>query len=377
MAIRWIVALMVVPVLTLAAPAAPERGQTEAALQALTRELNALDTWLDAADQRRVGLLRELESRDRDVATISNALTQASTAVAEAQAALGALNRESDALKALQVTQARHIAQHATAAYRLAGEDFFKLLLNQESPATLDRMIRYHQYFSAARSTSLLAYQETRERLAENQRALAQQAAEAGRLRAEYETRQATLLDERAEREALIAALDEEAEDKAIERERLRADRARLEDLLAQLQGRAQTLDGRGFAEQQGKLPWPLLGEVRHRFGQSRAAGRMTWSGILIAADESTPVTAVYQGRVVFADWLRGFGLMTIIDHGSGYMTLYGQTDNLARQAGDWVARGEVLGQAGRSGGQQTAGVYFELRHNGRARDPSSWLIRQ
>ena len=102
----------------------------------------------------------------------------------------------------------------------------------------------------------------------------------------------------------------------------------------------------------------------------------MTWNGILIAAEEGTPVTAVHRGRV-FADWLRGFGLMTIVDHGSGYMTLYGQTDNLTRRVGDWVESGDVLGQAGRSGGQQTAGVYFEVRHNGRARDPAGWLVRR
>jgi len=354
-----------------------DTAKAAAALAEVTAELNALDTWLGDADRQKVKLQQALESSDRDVATMSTAVDEASRAVDAATAALEELRSETTALRALQAQQARHIANHLTAAHRLAGEDFFKLILNQESPETFDRMIRYHRYFSAARLTTLDDYQATLARLDENERQLRTRAEEAAGLQQTRESRQAELLVERDARKALLAKLDAETEDKALERERLQADRERLESLLAELQRKALKLDGRSFAQSQGRLPWPIDGRVVHGFGKSRAAGRMTWNGILIAASEGAQFRAVQGGRIVFADWLRGFGLMTIVDHGSGYMTLYGQAEALTGKVGDAVQAGAVLGRTGRSGGQKEAGLYFEVRHNGRARDPAAWLAKR
>jgi septal ring factor EnvC (AmiA/AmiB activator) len=358
-----------------AAPAEPAKAQAE--LQQITRKLNALDTWLGAADRRRLRLLRELESRDREVATVSASVSEAAAKVVEAEQALAALEAESDRLKAQRARQARHIADHLTAAYRLGGEDFFKLILNQQSPETFDRMIRYHRYFSEARVATLQDYQRTLEQMETNASQLRARAEEAAQLRSRREARQIALDAERNERKTLIATLDAEVEDKAIERERLLADRKRLETLLAELQRRTQSIDGRAFAQVQGKLPWPVDGRIVHGFGQKRAEGQMTWNGIVVAADDGTSIKAVHRGRVVFADWLRGFGMMTIIDHGSGYMTLYGQADALSKRVGEWVEGGETIGQVGRSGGQKDSGLYFEVRHNGRARDPAAWLAKR
>ena len=159
-----------------------------------------------------------------------------------------------------------------------------------------------------------------------------------------------------------------------MQRERLHTDRNRLEALLAELRRRATELDGSQFASRKGSLPWPVHGTVRSRFGQTRADGRLVWHGIVLAADEGTPVTSIFRGRVVFADWLRGFGLLTIIDHGSGYMTLYGQADVLSKTVGEWVESGEIIARAGRSGGKTISGLYFEVRQQGMARDPLRWL---
>jgi septal ring factor EnvC (AmiA/AmiB activator) len=377
-------ALLVVTVsFALAAGAPPtvaataDSATTEAELKAITEQLNALDTWLGATDRKRNQLQKALAESDREVAAVSARLDEAIGAVAEAEVRLAESERESDALRELQGKQARHIAGHLAAAHRLAGEDFFKLILNQESPETFDRMIRYHRYFSDARLATLDEYQQTLDQLAANEAKLRERAEAAAALRQEREARQAQLFAEQEERKALIAKLDAEAEDKAIERERLRADRERLESLLAELERKALKLDGRTFAQAQGKLPWPLKGRVIHGFGKPRAEGRLTWNGLLIAAEDGSNFRAVHAGRVVFADWLRGFGLMTIVDHGSGYMTLYGQADALARKVGDRVAAGDVLGRAGRSGGQRETGLYFEVRHNGRARDPVVWLTRR
>jgi septal ring factor EnvC (AmiA/AmiB activator) len=345
-----------------------------AELKAITEQLNALDSWLGDADRKRVELQKELETNDREVAAVSARLDEANAAAASADAALAALEADAASLREVRGRQARHIAGHLSAAHRLAGEDFFKLMLNQESPETFDRMIRYHRYFSAARLQTLDDYRATLDRLAANRTELEAQAATAAALRTEREERQAELFAGQEERKAVIARLDEEAQDKSAERDRLRKDGARLETLVAELERKALKLDGKTFAQARGKLPWPVSGRVVHAFGAPRAEGRLSWDGILVAADQGATFRAVHGGQVVFADWLRGFGLMTIVDHGSGYMTLYGQADALARKVGDRVQGGDVLGRAGSSGGQGQTGVYFEVRQKGIARDPAAWL---
>ena len=193
----------------------------------------------------------------------------------------------------------------------------------------------------------------------------------------EFAARQSALVKERDQRKALIAELDAEAESKSTERGRLSADRQRLEMLLAELTRRVSELDGSQFLARKGSLPWPLIGALHSTFGRPRADGRLVWHGMVVAADEGQPVTAVFRGRVIFADWLRGFGLLTIIDHGSGFMTLYGHADSLTKTAGELVESGEVVARAGRSGGQSVSGLYFEVRQKGAARDPLRWLAKR
>ncbi|MEE8078499.1 MAG: peptidoglycan DD-metalloendopeptidase family protein, partial [Pseudomonadales bacterium] len=273
--------------------------------------------------------------------------------------------------------QATKIAEHLAATYRMNGEDFLKLLLNQESPDALDRIARYHRYFTQARMAALQEFQSTLDELEVNRQKLESRQADERAKREDLNQRRLALVREREQRKGLIAELDEDVESKTRERTRLETDRLRLEQLLAELRRRSADLDGSAFVASKQKLPWPLQGRLTHGFGQSRADGRLSWHGIVLAATEGTPITAVFRGRVVFADWLRGFGLLTILDHGSGYMTLYGHADILLKAVGDWVESGELIARAGRSGGQRTSGLYFEVRQKGAARDPVGWLVKR
>jgi septal ring factor EnvC (AmiA/AmiB activator) len=238
-------------------------------------------------------------------------------------------------------------------------------------------MMRYHRYFSEVRLAALADYEQTLSSLEANAASLAAREAEARKREEALREQQADLETEREERKRLLTSLAAEAEDKTAERKRLEADRERLGDLLAELIRRAEVLDGQAFAASKGKLSWPLNGKVMNAFGQPRADGRLVWHGLMISADEGTEIRAVFRGRVVFSDWLRGFGLLTIVDHGSGYMTLYGNADLLTRQVGDWVETGETIARAGRSGGQSRSGLYFEVRQDGDARDPVIWLAKR
>ena len=359
------------------ASAAADLDETREALGEIVEQLNDLDTWFGDADKKRVRWLQEVQEKDQEVARVSRRVDDAERSVSEIRQELSELEREQDLLQARRAEQARHIADHLATAYRMSGEDFVKLLLNQESPETFDRMMRYHRYFSDARMAALVDYRNTLDALEENQALLEARAEEEQMRQQTLSNGQAALESERDERKKLLARLDAEAEDKAVERERLKADRNRLESLLAELQRRAQTLDGKAFAARKGALVWPVKGRVLNGFGQSRAEGRLAWHGIMVGAEEGTEIRAVFRGRVVFADWLRGFGLLTIVDHGSGYMTLYGHAEQVTKNVGDWVESGEAIARAGRSGGQSRSGLYFEVRQNGEARDPISWLAQR
>ena len=132
--------------------------------------------------------------------------------------------------------------------------------------------------------------------------------------------------------------------------------------------------DARPFSKLRAKLPWPVRGNVSRQFGETVGNSDMRTNGIRIRTEEQAPVTAVHYGRVVFANWLRGFGLMIIIDHGDGFMSLYGNNDSLNYSAGEWVRAGDTIAQAGSSGGRSKPGLYFEIRRDGQPENPESWL---
>ncbi len=356
--------------------ATPDADETAAQLKATLERLNALDEWFSEAEERRAIWLVDLQRQDRDIAKLNQAVTNVRERVQATDAELEQLLTQQQTLNEQRQLQAQLIAEHVAAAHRLTGQDFLKQLLNQESPDKFTRMIRYHRYFSESRLEALAEYQDTLVALEDNRYALDEQQARQKDQQAELMSEQQTLAGDRQSRARLIDQLDSETESKTAEYERLEKDRVRLEELLAELRRRATELDGTAFAEAKGSLPMPLTGRVRHAFGSARADGRLRWHGIDIAATEGTPVTAVFRGRVIFADWLRGFGLLTILDHGSEYMTLYGHADVLYKKVGDYVESGEVIAAAGNSGGKKDSGVYFEVRHQGQPKDPISWVAR-
>jgi septal ring factor EnvC (AmiA/AmiB activator) len=347
------------------------------ALDEIAQRLNALDVWFSEAEEQRLRWENDVRAKDLEVATIARQVERAGESLASAEAELATLEAERRVLEDTRSLQAGRIADHLAASYRMSGQDFVKLLLNQESPATLDRMVRYHRYFAKARVSALNSYQQTLDAMADNRLQLTSHRDDAAGKRDTLAKEQLVLVRQREQRKSLIEELTEEAGDKTSERTRLQADQHRLEQLLAELNRRATELDGRGFLARKGSLPWPLSGRLANGFGRPRADGRLTWHGIVVAADEGTPVKAVFRGRVVFANWLRGFGLLTIIEHGSGYMTLYGHSDILLKTVGEWVESGEIIARAGRSGGQQISGLYFEVRQEGVARDPVGWLAKR
>ena len=356
-----------------AAVAADEGSQAKAKLESVLAELNDLESWLSDAERRRLRWLKDVQVRDGAVARLSAAVRAAEAALANIRDALAKIGDEQQHLNAQREEEVRRLANHLAAAYRLSGEQFVKLLFDQQSTGSLERILVYHRFITDARIQALNSLRRLSADIDRNAEALRDQRAVERRNLEQLRTRRQSLQTERQARDALIAALDQEFEDKENRRTRLLADRQRLQRLIDQIARR--TIPGVGrFTARKGSLAWPLRGKLAGRFGQPRADGDTAWRGLLLNAPTGTEVAAVHGGRVVFADWLRGFGHLAIIDHGDGYMTLYGQADQLTKKVDDLIETGEAIARAGQSGGATASGIYFELRHKGQAVDPSQWL---
>ena len=354
-----------------------DSARVQAELERLAEQLNSLDSWLSRAQQRRLRLLADLRTKDRAVAVAVSDVEASDAELALIDGDLARLDAQRKDLQRRQRLEAGRIGEHLAAAYRLQGRNFLRLLLDQTSAVPAQRMLVYHRYLIAARLDAFESYRLASLQLDRNADALAEREAAQREERRRLVARRHELERNRTERRTLIESLERDVRDRVSRREALLEDQQRLQALFAELQRRSSTVEGADFADRKGSLPWPVDGALISRFGQPRADGRLKWHGLLLRAETGSPVRAVHRGRVVFADWLRGFGLLTILDHGDGYMTLYGHAEMLAKRPGEMVESGEVIARAGQSGGVRTSGIYFEIRRQGNATDPLQWVAKR
>jgi septal ring factor EnvC (AmiA/AmiB activator) len=242
-------------------------------------------------------------------------------------------------------------------------------------------VLTYHQYLARERAAQLDALRAKVERLAALEGSIRAESADLARLQDRLQREKADLEQARARRRAALADLESELDRSTRRLDHLRETRRELEALVervgAGLADIPASLDETPpFAAMAGRLPWPLEGPIRHPFGTARGVGNLSWEGVVLAADAGDMVRAVHHGRVAFAGWLRGYGLLIIVDHGDGFMTLYGHNQSLLKETGDWVATGEVVATAGTSGGRREPGLYFEVRRNATPQDPVRWCRR-
>jgi len=283
------------------------------------------------------------------------------------------------------------LAGELRTAYVNGREEQLKLLLNQEDPASFGRMLAYYGYFGRARAERIQGIQDKLEHLALVREKIAAEQSRLEELEQQREQRVASLKSSQQKRAQAVSAIDRQIKSQGGELKRLQSQAASLEKLIADLRkaiersaAEARQRSGGTVAKQapfeplKGKLPWPVQdGKVLARFGQSRAGGSLRWQGMLIGTDRGARVRAPFAGRVVYGDWLPGMGLMLVLDHGGGYMSLYGHNEELFRKVGDSVAAGDVIGSVGDSGGHSQPALYFEVRRGKTPVDPENWLTRK
>jgi len=298
--------------------------------------------------------------------------------LAAQQAELDALEHQRAELAKALEAQRDALAALLRSAYALGRSEELKLLLQQEDVGAVARVLAYHRYFQRARIGRIDALLGDLKQLVEVQQAIVAQNTALTTTRSEREAEVRTLESQRVARASLLAELDLKLKDQQTRLATMGKDEKGIVNLLEKLRDvfadiPQQLTGAEPFASLRGRLLWPLQGKLRGGFGGSDDSGRKL-AGLLISADSGSAVHAVARGRIAYADWLTGYGMLLIVDHGDGYMSLYGYNESLLKDVGDWVAPGETIAQSGASGGQRDAALYFELRRQGKPVDPKPWL---
>jgi len=272
--------------------------------------------------------------------------------------------------------QAGQVAQELAAAYRLGREEPLKVLLNMENPEEIGRTLKYYEHVVKARSKILEDYQATIRELDEVEQSLLNKQKALADKKVQLFAIQQILNDEKKQRSVLLQGSRRQIKSEEGRITKLNLERQQLESIIQALQKHVQNLDipdNKPFSQRRGKLPWPVKGRVGHSFGSARGS-HLKWHGWLLNARDASPVKSIHHGRVVFSDYLRGQGLLVIVDHGDNYLSLYAHNQVLLKETGDWVHPGEVIAKVGNTGGLERSALYFEIRRKGKAVDPKRWL---
>lgn len=347
-------------------------------LKSISANITQLKQTLNNARDKRATLFEELKRNDIELGQLENDLnnlniqrTQQQTLIADLQSKQTDLESDLDKHMVL-------LNQQFRSAYQLGKNQPLKLLLNQESPNTLNRQLMYYRYINQARSKVIN----------ETQRALNAVTANEKQLRVHMQTLQHILTAKEKNKQQYLAAkaynkqiinrLNETIQNKEQRLNELSKNKQSLERVVRRLQNerRLARLTGINFHKSRHQLPWPARGKLMTHFGQALQNSRLTSNGVFIEAPKNSNVQAIYGGRVVFANWLKGFGLLLIIDHNNGYMSLYAHNNSLYKKVGDQVGSGDLIAKVGNSGGNSENGLYFEIRHNGKPLNPESWCTK-
>ncbi len=390
MAARWsprlvLVLILVGTVLAVNAEEGVQPGETE--LDEIRSRLETLTAEQAAAEAERERQSTELRAVEEEIGAIALRVHELKAEREQRQESLAQLHRERDLSVSAIEAQRRHLAGEVRLSYLMGRQERLKMLLNQEDPDRLSRVLAYYQYLQRRRVARISEVEVVIQRLDATQRQISLENERLdGVLQAQEIARQ-RLEVRQVEREDILAILSEDIRERGGEVAQLQRDQERLAKLLDRLkreQARAEAqreieaearIQQRSFSGLRGKLAWPAEGSIQAAYGAPKGSG-LKWDGALIAAPAGQNVSVIHGGRVVFADWLKGYGLLMIVDHGDGYMSLYGYNQGLFRSAGDWVTAGEVIGIVGNSGGRSEPGLYFGIRHQGKPVDPARWCQR-
>ncbi len=359
-------------------PVHADEAADRARLENLKKSIAELKKELEATRSSRDELQQSLETTEKNIGELSEKARKIREQLEQGEQKLNQLKIEKNDLQLKKKSQQAYVSQHLKSAWRLGQQGNMRLLLNQEDPAKVARNMKFYDFIIQARAEKISNYMATIDRINTIEPEIT---FETNRLKSNHsllEKRKLELNGQQAQRKTLLSKIISDIRNKDSQLTSLQEDRTRLQRILTNVKQFLSDDDlqsnSENFASLKGRLPWPTRGKVLHNYGSSRVGNRLRWEGMLIGATTGNPVIAVHHGRVVYSDYLRGHGLLLIVDHGGGYMTLYAHNEVLYKEIGEWVNRGETIATVGNSGGRDSSALYFELRHKGQPTNPRNWF---
>ena len=352
-----------------------ERETTQVQIQALEGDIEHLRKLLDSLSTQQASARNRIQKNNQGIQQLGNEIKTLETRLLEGQGEVKKLASRQQQLAAKSEAQKAQAARSLRSLYQGLGESRIKLLLNQERPDAVSRQLVYLDYFQQAQLQAIRNYQQTVDELQALESQQRQLIARLGREKDAVDQKKQTLVKQQARQKQLLTELGQRQRKGGLELTQLERERKRLDKVLASIISRQQ-VSAQPFKSRQGKLVWPVSGKVLFNFNDQNPETRLRWQGMFIGVKAGTTVNAAHDGRVIFANWLNGFGLLAIVDHGDQFLTLYAHNSAILKQEGETVLAGEPLALSGESGAQQTDGVYFEVRHQGIPQNPAVWLAR-
>ena len=359
----------------------PTPAQKEAELKRVNARIEKIRKSVNKDIEQRDTLSAQLRDAELAVQSAARELEDLRAQRVAAQTRLRDLEKEAALVEKELDAERDALAGELRAAYINGREEQLKLLLNQEDPAGFGRMLVYYGYFGRARADRIAGIRDKLEHLALVREKISAETQRLEDLESQQERKLAQLEAAKTDRGKAVSAISSQIKSQGGQLKRLKSQANALEKLIADLRKaleRAPVASTAPFEPLRGQLPWPVQqGKVLARFGQPRADGSLRWQGMLIGTERGARVRAPFQGRVAYADWLPGMGLMLVLDHGSGYMSLYGHNEELYGKVGQSVKAGDVIGSVGDSGGHNQPALYFEVRKGREPVNPEIWLKRR
>ena len=348
-------------------------------LQHLQQQIEVLRKEINTLQGQHDSLQDQLQTTEKQIGRVSAELRQLVAEDEKIQQKIDELQAQRTSENARLEEMRIRFTEELQLAYMAGRQQRIKLLLSQEEPAAIGRMLVYHGYFARARGERIQMFKDSLQQLHGIELALDQQQTEIGHLRLQQAAKSASLKEQQHSRRLVMAQLQAEMQSRTTTLASLEQDQQRLQKLVQSLTLALQEISQgdtqyTSLRQLKGKLHWPVAGRISRSFGAKEAQGTLKTRGVQIATQTGADVRAIARGRVAFSDWLRGFGLLLIIDHGEGYMSLYGQNRSLYKDVGEWVERGEILAAAGDTGGRSSSGLYLELRKDGKPFNPAPWF---
>ena len=372
-----LLAVFIYPGLSLSA-SADNHQQKE--LKQLKTSISSLEKKLRNQRKEKNTLQQNLEAIERDISNLNKKNRNIGKKIKAHESNLSLLKSKKNNLEQRIENQRSTIAKQLQSAYKTGNEEPVKLLLNQENPEQLSRILKYYDYLLEARSKKIDQFTADIESLKITLSKIQSIKESLTDSRKELEKDQQKLANNLSKRKTTLNKLSQSLQSNNQQLNQYKKQRDELETVLETVEKAAKAIapaqDYPSFALSKGKLNWPVRGKLKASFGSKRSE-YLRWQGWLISANESANIQSVHHGRVVFSDYLRGFGLLVIVDHGDAYMTLYAHNKELLKETGDWVQSGEIVAHAGNTGGLTKTALYFEVRENGKPVNPKTWLSKR